>query len=39
MNTLITIGIICLIGIALYFLPKVGDFIESFVNWNFGDKL
>lgn len=38
MNTLITIGFLCLVGLAIYNLPKVGAFIESLVNWHFGGK-
>lgn len=34
MNTIITIGVICLIGLGIYILPKVGRFIESFINFN-----
>lgn len=39
MNELIIIGIICFIGIGLYYAPSVGRFIESFINWHFGGKL
>lgn len=35
MNALITIGFICLIGLGLYALPKVANFIESLIRWHF----
>jgi hypothetical protein len=38
MNTLITIGILCFVGLIVYCLPYVGAFIESFINWHFGGK-
>lgn len=38
MNTIITIGVICMVGLGVYFLPKVGNFIESFINFNFRNK-
>lgn len=38
MNTLITIGLICAIGVGLYYLPQVARFIETFINFHFGGR-
>lgn len=35
MNALLTIGIICVIGLAVNYLPHAVRFIDSMLNWHF----
>ena len=38
MNTLITIGVICLVGLVMYCAPSAIAFVKSFIKWHFGGR-
>lgn len=36
MNTLLTIGIICVVGLIACYAPQIARFVDSLINWHFG---